>query len=216
MEGPMNEDSGSGIAGRMIRTLTAPGETFASVRERSTWLDWFAPTLIVVAADAASLAARVPTLTMDDWSGMAPAFLMSAANPFLHLFIAGAVLLLVANFILGGRATYGRMLAVTAYASLVSVADWIVTGLLFLVTGTRVDIGPGLLLPDGMLDTFAGLLLAGVDVFDIWQLLLTAIGTGVMAGCSTRRALVFVLILWAVWSILLVAALSALKASMGR
>ena len=141
---------------------------------------------------------------------------MSAANPFLHLFIAGGVLLLVANLILGGRATYGRMLAVTAYASLVSAADGIVTGLLFLVTGTRVDIGPGPLLPDGMLDTFAGLLLAGVDVFNIWQLLLTAIGTGVMAGCSTRRALVPVLILWAVWSILLVAALAALKASMGR
>ena len=216
MEQRTDEHPGAGLAGRIIRTFTAPGETFASVRERSTWLDWFAPTLIVVAADAASLAARVPTQSMDAWSDMAPAFLMSAANPFLTLFIAGAVLLLVANFILGGRASYGRMLAVTAYASLVSVADRIVTGLLFLVTGTRVVIGPGPLLPDGMLDTFAGLMLAGVDVFDIWQLLLTAIGTGVMAGCSTRRALVPVLILWAVWSILLVAALAALKASMHR
>lgn len=200
MAGPMNEDSGSGIAGRMIRTLTAPGATFASVRERMTWQDWFAPTLIVIAADAASLAARVPTLTMDEWSDMAPAFLMSAANPFLHLLIAGAALLLVANFILGGRASYGQMLAVTAYASLVSVADRIVTGLLFLVTGTRVDIGPG----------------PSLDIFSIWQVLLTAIGTGVMAGCSMRRALVPVLILWAGWSILLVAALSALKMSMGR
>ena len=216
MEQSTDEHPGTSIAGRMIRTFTAPGETFASVRERMTWQDWFAPTLIVIAADAASLAARVPTLTMDEWSDMAPAFLMSAANPFLTLFIAGAVLLLVANFILGGRATYGRMLAVTAYASLVSVADRIVTGLLFLVTGTRVEIGPGLLLPDGMLDTFAGRLLAGVDVFGPWQVLLAAIGTGVMAGCSTRRALVPVLILWAVWSILLVAALAALKASMGR
>ena len=216
MEQRSDEHPGAGLAGRMIRTFTAPGTTFASVRERSAWLDWFAPTLIIVAANTASLAARMPTLTMDEWSGMAPAFLMSAAIPFLRLFIAGGGLLLVANLILGGRATYGRMLAVTAYASLVNAADGIVTGLLFLVTGTRVDIGPGLLLPDGMLDTFAGLLLAGVDVFDIWQLLLTAIGTGVMAGCSTRRALVPVLILWAVWSILLVAALSALKASMGQ
>ena len=212
MEQSTDEHPGTGLAGRMIRTFTAPGETFASVRERSAWLDWLAPTLIVVAADAASLVAQ----SMDAWFDMAPAFLMSAANPFLTLFIAGAVLLLVANYILGGEATYGRMLAVTAYASLVSVADRIVTGLLFLVTGTRVEIRPGLLLPDGMLDTFAGLMLAAVDVFDIWQLLLTAIGTGVMAGCSTRRALVPVLILWVVWSILLVAALSALKMSMGR
>ena len=181
-----------------------------------TWQDWFTPTLIVLAAEGAHLAARVlPTVPMDEWSGLAGSFLIAASTPFLRLFIAGAGLLLVANFILGGRATYGRMLAVTAYAYLVDGADLVVTGLLFLLTGNRVDIGPGPLLPDGMLDTFAGLLLAGVDVFDIWQLLLTAIGTGVMAGCSTRRALVPVLILWAVWSILLLAALSAGKMSMG-
>ncbi len=216
MEQRANEHPAAGLAGRMIRTFMAPGETFTSIRERSAWLDWFAPTLIVCAADAAGLAARVPTQSMDAWFDMAPAFLMSAANPFLRLFIAGAALLLVANYILGGGATYGRMLAVAAYASLVTVADRIVTGILFLATDARIDIGPGLLLPDEVLDTLAGLLLAGVDVFDLWQVLLTAIGTGVMAGCSTRRALVPVLILWAVWSILLVAAISALHASMGR
>ena len=31
MESRMNDDSGSGIAGRMVRTFTAPGQTFASV-----------------------------------------------------------------------------------------------------------------------------------------------------------------------------------------
>ena len=216
MEQGTNEHPGLGLAGRMIRTFTAPGRTFASVRERSGWLDWLAPTLIVVAANAAPLAARVPTEHMGAWLEMAPTFLIQAVSPFLRLFIDGAVLLLVANSILGGRATYGRMLAVTAYASLVHVAGRIVTGLLALATGTQVSIGLTPLLPDAMLDTFAGLLLGLVDVFGLWQILVTAIGTGVMAGCSTRRALVPVLILWALWRILLVAALSALKASMGR
>lgn len=216
MEQGTNEHPGLGLAGRMIRTFTAPGRTFASVRVRSGWLDWLAPTLIVVAANAAPLAARVPTEYMGAWLELAPTFLIQAVSPFLRLFIDGAVLLLVANSILGGRATYGRMLAVAAYASLVNVADRIVTGLLALATGTQVSIGLTPLLPDAMLDTFAGLLLGVVDVFGLWQILVTAIGTGVMAGCSTRRALVPVLILWALWSILLVAALSALKASMGR
>lgn len=194
MEQGTNEHPGLGLAGRMIRTFTAPGRTFASVRERSGWLDWLAPTLIVVAVEVAHLAARVPTWYMSGWSEVAPALLFSAATPFLHLFIAGAVLLLVANFILGGGATNGRMLAVTAYASLVNVADRIVTGLLALATGTRVDIA---------------------EVFSIWQVLLAAIGTGVMAGCSTRRALVPMLILWAVWRILLETA-TALYAPVGR
>ena len=194
MEQRANEHPGIGLAGRMIHTFTAPGRTFAAVRERSAWLDWFAPTLIVVAAQVAYVAAPVPSRSMDAWSDMAPAFLMSAVIPILTLFIAGAVLLLVANSILGGGATYGRMLAVTAYASLVNVAGGIVTGLLSLVTGTRVDIG---------------------EVFSIWQVLLAAIGTGVMAGCSTHRALVPVLILWAVWRILLETA-TALYAPVGR
>ena len=87
----------------------------------------------------------------------------------------------------------------TAYASLVKVVQTIVTVPLLMATGSLVVIGPGLLLSEEMLATFAGRVLAGVEVFMLWQVLVMAVGTGVMAGCSTRKALVPLLILWAVW-----------------
>ena len=222
MESRMNEDSGSGIAGRMIRTLTAPGATFASVRERMTWQDWFAPTLVVVVVGLVAAILALPAAmeagsemmqeqygeitdeqraAMEQMQEAAPVVTVVSVPivSFLWLFLLGGVMLLVANPILGGEANYGQMLAVTAYASLVKVVQTIVTVPLMLATGTIVVIGPGLLLPEEMLGTFAGRVLSGLEVFMLWQVLVMAVGTGVMAGRSTRKALVPLLILWAVW-----------------
>lgn len=90
------------------------------------------------------------------------------------------------------------MLAVTAYASLVKVVQAVVTVPFTMKTGTVLVIGPGLFLSEEMLATFAGRLLSGVELFTLWQVLLMAVGTGVVAGRSTRQALVPLLILWAV------------------
>ena len=138
---------------------------------------------------------------MEQMKAAAPAMTIVSVPivSFLVLFLLGGVLLLLANPILGGEANYGQMLAVTAYASLVKVIQTIVTVPILLATGGLVVFGPGLLLPEEMLTTFAGRLLSGVDIFTLWQVLLMAVGTGVMAGCSTRRALVPLLVLWAVW-----------------
>ncbi len=221
MESRMYEDTGAGIAGRMIRTLTSPGRTFASVRDQSTLRDWLIPTLVVVVAGMVTGILTLPAtmeagseMMQEQYEGMtaeerAMAEQMQEAAPavtlvavpvfsFLWLFIVGGVMLLVANPILGGEANYGQMLAVTAYASLVKVIQTIVTVPFMVKTGTVLVIAPGLLMSEEMLATFAGRVLSGLDLFTLWQVLLMAVGTGVMAGCSTRKALVPLLILWAV------------------
>ena len=220
MESRMYEDSATGIAGRMIRTLTSPGRTFASVRDQSTWRDWLTPTLVVVVAGLVAGILTLPAV-MDAGSEMmqeleemsaeeravmeqlreaapAVALLWIPIASFLWLFIVGGVMLLVANPILGGEANYGQMLAVTAYASLVKVVQAVVTVPFTMKTGTVLVISPGLFLSEELIATFAGRVLAGVDLFTFWQVLLMAVGTGVMAGRSTREALVPLLILWAV------------------
>ena len=189
METSTNEGSGTGLAERMFRTFIAPGETFASVREQSTWRDWFAPTL---AGSAASLVATL-LIAPGFFFEILPAFPRIVFHAFLWLFIAAGVLLLLAKSILGGRATYGQMLAVIAYASLVRLLHPVVSCLLEVRT-----IGLGLLiplLPDGMPGSVAAVL-AQVNLFSIWEVLLTAIGAGVMTGSPTRRALVPALILF--------------------
>ena len=221
MESRMYEDSAIGIAGRMIRTFTAPGQTFASVRDQSTWRDWLTPTLVVVVAGLVTGILALPA-TMEAGSEMmqehyeemteaeramaeqmqeaasAMALVAVPVVSFLWIFIVGGVVLLVANPILGGEANYGQMLAVTAYASLVKVVQAIVTLPFLLKTGTLLVIGPGLFLSEETLATFAGRVLSGLDLFTFWQVLLMAVGTGVMAGRPTRDALVPLLILWAV------------------
>ena len=195
------EGPGTSLAQRMIYTFLGPGTTFAAVRERTAWRDWFAPTLIVLLASPLPILLRVPSASL--FVEMLPDFYLWPRlylHGFLELFITAGALLLVANSILGGRATYGQMLAVSAYASLVSVAWPIV----YWILGTESwlpGIGLGLLLSDEMRGTFAGRMLARVELFECWRVLLLAIGTDVMAGCSTRRALVPVLILWAVWPV---------------
>lgn len=220
MESRMYEDSATGIAGRMIRTLTSPGRTLPSVRDQSTWRDWLIPTLVVVVAGMVAGILTLPA-AMDASSEMMQQQLeemsaeerammeqMREAAPavtlvsipvvsFLWLFVVGGVMLLVANPILGGEANYGQMLAVTAYASLVKVVQTIVTVPFMVKTGTVLVVGPSLVLPEEMLATFAGRVLSGLELFTLWQVLLMAVGTGVMVGCSTRKALVPLLILWA-------------------
>lgn len=137
MESRMYEESGTGIAGRMIRTLTAPGETFASARERMTMWDWLAPTLVVVAAGLVAGILSLPAAmeagseimqkqhgemteqqraAMEQMQAAVPAMTIVSVPivSFLMLFLLGGVLLLLANPILGGEANYGQMLAVAA------------------------------------------------------------------------------------------------------
>ena len=194
MEAKTNEGPGTSLAQRIIYTFLAPGMTFDSVRERTAWLDWFAPTLIVHLADPVVGLLTYPSIVVD----LLPDYLRDGLYRFLWLFLLAGALLLVANFILGGRATYGQMLAVAAYASLVRVVWPVVHWLLGPESGVPA-IGLWPLLPDDMRGTFAGGMLARVELFELWKVLLMALGTGVMAGRSTRRALVPVLILWAVW-----------------
>ena len=189
-----NEGPGT-VWERMFLTFIAPGDTFASVREQSTWRDWFVPTLVGSAAFLVPYLIA-PRLFFD----MLPMFPGIGFYKFLWLFIAAGVLLLLARSILGGGATYGRMLAVIAYASLVKLLQLVVNWLL----GVG-NIGLGLLLPllpEWLPGSFAALLVQ-VNLFNLWQVLLTAIGTGVMTGSPTRRALVPVLILWAMWLVAL-------------
>jgi len=51
--------------------------------------------------------------------------------------------------------------------------------------------------------------LAGVDLFTFWQICVASVGLAVLTRNSTSKALVFLMILWAIW-ILIQAALGGL------
>jgi hypothetical protein len=212
-----------GLAGRMLRVFFAPSETFEAVGRRASWLDWFAPVLVVALLGTAAVQATLPLILQAQAAavqeqlknlpaeqrqqaaaqvaavGRISTLVMVPIMGFAVLFAAGGILLLVANQILDGQAEYRQMLAVWAYSSLVGVVALLVRFPLMLAKQTAVvHTGLGILLSEEMLKTFLGRVVAGVDLFTLWQACLVAVGLGVLAGTSTRRAMVPVLLLWVI------------------
>ena len=88
--------------------------------------------------------------------------LIFIAAGFILLFIIAGILLLIARYGLGGEVSYGQMLAVWGYSSLIGIIAIIVRTPLMLAKETAmVYTGLGMLIPDEMLKTFLGRVLAG-------------------------------------------------------
>lgn len=221
------EDRDISLVGRMVRVFYAPGETFEAVGQRTTWLDWFVPTLLFLLFTLAAVQLTMPLILqaqsevlqeqlknlpeaqrqqmlaqMQGMQGMTRISTMVGApiSVFVMLFISGGVLLLIARYVLEGKGQYGQMLAVWGYASLVGIIGVLVRTPLMLAKDTvGVHTGLGVFVPDEMAKTFLGRLLAGVDLFGFWQFCLVGIGLATLTGVSTRRGLVPVLLLWVLW-----------------
>lgn len=219
-----------GLVGRMIRVFTAPSETFEAVSQRCGWLDWFVPTLLValVSLGATQMAmpliqqaqqeaiqermAENPDISAEQREAMGKmagvtqvaTLVMVPIMAFVMLFVVSLVFLLVSKLILGGDVTYGQMLAVAAYSYLITILQMIVITSLRLAKETMMlAIGPGILLPEEMLETFVGKLLNAVDIFVLWQTCVAAIGLAVLSRASAQKALITMLILWLVWILIM-------------
>jgi len=228
MESFEQEDrQGPGLVGRMISIFTAPSETFEAVGRRATWIDWFAPVMLVTALTLVSVQITLPVLqrtqsrmlqeqlkdmpqdereramTMARSAGTIGMMVGAPVASFIVLFVAGGVLFLIARFGFGGQVTYGQMLAVWGYSSLVGIAGLIVRTPLVLIKGTAmISTGPGLFLSEAMLKTFLGRFLSAADFFMAWQLVVASIGVATLSRVRTTRALAVLFLLWLVWLVI--------------
>lgn len=219
--------AGIGLLGRMLRVFYAPGETFEAVQQRCGRRDWFVPALIAAAVATAAVQVSMPLIAkvqqeaaakamagqqltpeqqaqqremLAKMSGVSQvaALVMTPVSTFALLFIGGGVLLAIGRFALGGEPSYGQCLAVAGYTSLIGVLQAAVMTPLRQAKGSMVTtLGPGLLLPDGMLSSFAGRLANAVDVFVLWQVGVAAIGLGIISRAATGKALAWLLVVWA-------------------
>ena len=213
-----------GIIERMLRTFHAPSETFAAMKHSHSWHDWFVPSLVVAVVTLISAVFLMPV--MEQLSAEAMSQMMRDVPPeqqqmmegmkgplqvvgviaafflvFLWLVVVGALLLLLSNFILGGNATFSQMMGVFAYASLIGVVQTvIVTPWIMTAESIEVYTGLGILL-SGPPSTFLSHLVAGIDFFTIWQIIILAIGMATMADLDSRRSLIALLVTWGVYLI---------------
>jgi hypothetical protein len=234
----VDEPERSAMVERMIGVVHSPSRTFEALRHACTRWDWIVPTLVVVIVGTASFVATLPLIEAagreqlaeqlkdkpqaerDQAMAMAAAFVKVAGavavplTTFGLLLLAGGGLLAVGRFALGGSLTYQQALAVWAYASLVGVLATLVRVPLALAKGTiAVHLGPAVLLPDDMLNTFVGRLLAGADLFMLWQVGLAGYGLAVVTRAGAGKAMGYVLALWALW-LVAISGLASLFATM--
>lgn len=220
MDAPQTDPPQIGLVGRMLRVFYAPGEAFDALSRGHSKVDWLAPTILVatvaviaahqvmpiaIEASAAATEERLSEVPAEQREivekmkrvGEAVALINVPIVAFVSVFVAGGLLLLLAK-ILGGEATYGQMLAVYAYGSLIGVLKSItVTPLMISERTLIVQTGLGLLMSEEMLQTFLGRFVSMLELFTLWQAAVAAIGLSTIARVSMGKAFtgIFVVLL---------------------
>ncbi len=221
---------------RVADTFVAPGKTFTDILRSTSW--WLPFLIIVLLSEmfsytvlhkvgvntlvdnivhsSASLGDRIenasPAEAAAMRAGIAMQFRFMYVYPVLALifaFVAAAVLLATANFGFGGRATYGRMLAVWFYGTLPLIFISILT-VIAIYSGMSTDsfnvknaIGTnvGYYVQDSA-PHWLSTLLSSFDIFAIWTACVMTIGISIVAGIKRSSAAIVVFGWWGLWIIL--------------
>ena len=200
-------------------------------------MDWLVPTILIAVVAVVTthqvmpIAVKAGAAAMEERLGDVPAeqremmekmqgvgetagLVSAPIMVFVFLFAAAGILLLLAKMF-GGEATYGQMLPVYAYGSLISVLKSLVVVPLMISKETLVvHTGLGLLMPDDMLETFFGRFVSMLELFTLWQSAVTAIGLSIVAKVPVGKAFagIFVVV---VIVVAIGAALAGLNPAMG-
>ncbi len=218
-----------GFWGRLGNIFGSPQKTFEAVDKRPTWL---IPLLILIILSIMSTqlmfdeivnaqlekARNNPDLTSEQLTQQKEQF---TENPMLWraLFSIGSLFVFpvwflaltgifyfVGSVILGGDATFKKLLSVVCWSGCIFILSTIVTVPLVMAKGNvNVSLSLALLLPAEAIDTRLYTLLSKFDFFTIWFLAVFATGFGIIYRFTTAKAYTAVGILWAIWIALSVA-----------
>ena len=218
-----------GIVGRIVRVFYAPAETFEAVQRGHSKLDWVVPILLAAIVSVGSTYMTQPIMqkiqskalaemsaskdmtpeqvaqqreVMKTMSGVTETatLVMVPVMTFVMAFIFAGVLLLIGRFALGGDISYGQMLSLQAYTMLITVPQNIVlTPIRQARESIMVTLGPGLLLDKDLLATYAGRVINGIDIFMIWQVVVTGIGLAILTRAGLGKTLGILFAIWALY-----------------
>lgn len=219
---------------RVTNTFAAPSKTFFDIfRSKSWWLPFVLIALVGYAFSGVVLA-RIGVTPMVEHAlqqraektgqQMAPEQVATAtkvtAAIFKASFAAAPIIFLLAaviftvliwlgfNFILGGKASFSGMFAVSIYASLPSIVKSLLTIVTILFTtndnfdiqnpiGTNIGYFLG---PDA--SPFLKSLLTSLDLFSIWMLALFALGGAIQAKVKPRTGFLLVFGAWLAYALI--------------
>jgi hypothetical protein len=201
------------LPARVVGVITAPRAAFESIAAHPRWFGALALTIVVVAlcqalpltteeGKQAALEAQVSQMesfgrpvsdeqyvAMEKRIAFAPyvaAGGVVVVSPVMALIVA-AILFAVFNAAMGGDATFKQLFAVLVHAGVISSLQQLFTGPLNYVRGS-VASATNLLVLLPMIDSesFFGSLLATIDIFLVWYVVVLAIGLAVLYRRRTR------------------------------
>lgn len=221
---------------RLVDTFVAPTKTFTDIRRSASW--WLPVVLICILSfvyaftvlhkvglptlvdgvihGSASLEDRIANATPADAAairhGVEMQFRFMYLAPLFIVIIGlivSALFLATANFGFGGRASYGKMLAVWFYGTLPLIFISLLT-IITLYAGMQSDsfniknaVGTniGFYLQGGSSPKWLVALLSSFDVFALWSAILLTIGISVVSGIKRSSAAITVFGWWLLWAL---------------
>jgi hypothetical protein len=115
----------------------------------------------------------------------------------IGLFLLTSLVYFFCNIILGGESSYKKVLSVVTYTSFITILGAILkTPLILAKNSADVQTSLALLMPEGDFTKIRYLLLAFIDVFAIWQIILIALGMTVLYRFSKGKAFTATIISW--------------------
>lgn len=128
--------------------------------------------------------------------------------------LMGALFLFFTNVLLGGQVKYWQTTAVFIYSGFILIPEYVLKlPLIFAKKSALVATGPGLFVSAG--EGFGAHFLSAIDFFGLWQAGVVAVGLGVLAGSTTKKAGIWVFSAWGLW-VIIKAALSYFSGGLSR
>jgi hypothetical protein len=119
--------------------------------------------------------------------------------PLIYLLLAG-IFYFIGSVLLGGDATYKKVLSVLAWSGCISIAATIVMmPLIMIKKSLTVSLSLALLLPIDSSETTLYRILSKIDFFTIWYMIVFALGFSIIYKFSRAKAFTAIGVLWAIW-----------------
>ncbi|RKX20428.1 MAG: hypothetical protein DRP26_01685 [Candidatus Zixiibacteriota bacterium] len=120
--------------------------------------------------------------------------------PVVFYFLLVFIFYFIGTVILGGDASYKKVLSVFAWSTFILALSVIITFPLAMIKNSMsISLSPALLLPDDSIDTTIYAFLANFNIFTIWFLAVFATGFAVIYRFSLTKAYITIGLLWCIW-----------------
>jgi hypothetical protein len=226
MNAEASEAKGLSLFERIISIFTSPKEAFKDINSKPNWLIPFLILIVVVIVvqyvlmdititdQIAKLEARdIPEAQMEIARNQVQGplkyiqFVMIPIMTLLTWCIVGGIHLFFTNVVFGGETTFKKMFAITSWSSLIGVVSTLLRMVMVMSKGTSYGVTTSLAIvmpTPGLSETPSILfrLLAHLDIFAIWGLVLYAIGISTISKLDIKKASTVVIIIWLIWVVI--------------